>query len=108
MSRIEQVNSLLQQQIAVFISEEIMVRGGLVTVVYVDCSPDLREAIVAVSVLPERLTGTVLRQLRRKSSSLTKVLRSRLTLRHIPALHWKLDTTEREAADLEEVFQHLT
>ncbi len=108
MPRIEQVNSLLQKEIAELIFQEIPVRGGLVTVVYVDCSPDLREANIAVSVLPEKLTGTVLRQLRQKSVSFSKLLHRRLKLRRIPSLRWKIDTTERQAAELEKVFQHLT
>lgn len=107
MSRIEQVNSLLHQELAALVIQYVPLRGGLVTVTHVDCSPDFHDAIVHVSVLPEKFAGTVLRQLRQKSGIFADHLRSRIKMRRLPSFRWELDTTESEAATLEEIFQNL-
>lgn len=107
MSRIEQVNSLLQQELAGMIVQYVPLRGGLITVTGVNCSPDLHDAIVYVSVLPEKFAGTVLRQLRQKSGLFASHLRTRIKMKRLPSFRWELDTTESKAADLEEVFHQL-
>jgi len=105
MSRIEQVNELLQNKLALLISRELPLENGLVTIVYVDCASDLRYARIAVSVLPEKFTGTVLEKLKKLNSYFSQALLKETRLRKIPRFHWVLDTTEREAAKIEEVFK---
>lgn len=107
MSRVQQVNALLQQELATAISQEAPLRGGLITVMRVDCSPDLREADVFVSVLPEKFSGTVLENLRKKTSQLVQMVGRRVRLKRMPTIMWKLDTTEREAAQLETLFEEM-
>jgi ribosome-binding factor A len=107
MARMEQVNTLLQQELAFLVTQYIPLKGGLITVVWVDCSRDLREATVAVSVLPEKFAGTVLEQLRKKTGTFIPHLRKRIKMKRIPSFHWKLDTTESNAAKLEDIFQSL-
>jgi len=107
MSRLDQVNSLLQQELALLISHHIPLEGGLVTVTHVDCSPDLRFANIFVSVLPEKFAGTVLSGLRKKSGFLAQHLRPRLKMKRMPSFNWKLDTTETKAAEIDELFSLL-
>lgn len=107
MPRMEQVNALLQQKLAQLIAQEVPLPGGLITVTAVRCAPDLGNATVSISVLPEKYFGSVLRQLKKKTSIVTKQLQKKLKLRRIPRLQWKIDSTESEAAELEEVFQTL-
>ncbi len=107
MARMEQVNALLQQELAFLITQYVPLKGGLVTVVWVDCTHDLREATVAVSVLPEKFAGTVLGQLRKKSGIFASHLRKRIKMKRLPSFRWQLDTTESNAAVLEDIFQSL-
>ncbi len=107
MPRMEQVNSVLQRELAQLLPQLLPLDGGLVTITRVDCSPDLHFATISVSVLPEKYNGTVLGKLRKISGQLASALRKRIVMRRLPSLHWKLDTTESEAAEIDEVFRQL-
>ncbi len=107
MSRMEQVNSVLQRELAVMLPQLLPLDGGLVTITRVDCSPDLHFATISVSVLPEKYNGTVLTKLRKISGQLASGLRKRVVLRRLPSLHWKLDSTESEASEIDEIFKKL-
>lgn len=107
MSRVQQVNSVLQQQLADAVSHAVTLKGGLITIMRVDCSPDLREADVYVSVLPEKYSGTVLSDLRHKTGELARLVSKHVKLKRLPVLTWKLDTSAREAAELESIFDSI-
>lgn len=104
MSRIDQVNQLLHGELAKLIQQHINLDGVLITISWVDCSPDLKQAKIYVSVLPDKFYGTALEQLRKSSGLFLKKL-SKLSLRSIPRLEWAIDNTEKKAAELEEIFR---
>ena len=103
--RIEQVNELLRSELAVLVSREIPLDNGLVTVSYVDCSPDLRYAKVGISVLPENVTGTALGRLKNAGGSFNRELGKKLKMRRIPRFRWVIDERERNAAKIEETLR---
>lgn len=105
MSRVDQVNQLLLTKLGEMINREVYLEGGLITVVDVDCSPDLKRATVAISVLPDRLYGTVLTALRKKSKVFSNSLQKKLKMRATLHINWVIDNTEKTAAELEEVFK---
>lgn len=105
--RIEKINELMRQELASILSREIYLDDGLITVVRVGCSANLKSAAVSISVLPENLSGSALRLLQKSNALVNKFLVQRLKLRGIPKLHWKIDNQERYAADLEKVFAEL-
>ncbi len=107
MARLDQVNALLSQELALLLPQYIAVRGGLVTITGVRCTADLRWANVYVSILPEKFAGTVLGKLRRQSGQITKQLQKRVKIRRIPKFNWLNDATESKAAEIDEVFKHL-
>lgn len=90
--RTEQVSSLLQQNI-----NEIIIRdfeapmGTLVSVSMVTIAPDLKNATVYVSVLPENKIGTGLTAIRKFAGHVQKVLSKKMVMRNVPRLHWELD-----------------
>lgn len=104
MSRVEQVSQLLHSQLAELVQREIQLDGVLITIAWVECSPDLRQAKIGVSVLPDKYYGTALTALRQASGRLRQGL-SRLNLKFLPRLVWEIDNTEKKAAELEEVFK---
>ena len=104
MSRIDQINQLLLVQLGKLINQEAKLEGGLITISYVDCSQDLKTAKVAVSVFPDNLYGTALTLLRKKAKVFSKNLQKRLKLKFIPRINWVIDSTEKEAAELEKAF----
>lgn len=107
MPRLDQVNSLLRQELALALNRHLELDGVLVTVTEVDCSPDLEEAKILVSVLPEKLTGTVLKRLRHISGILAHDLRKRLKFKRMPTFIWNFDERPSRAAELEDIISHL-
>jgi len=104
MSRVEQINQLLLSELANLIQKHIDLPGGLITVTEVDCSPNLEQARIFVSVLPDKLYGTALKRLRRGTGFLRKKL-GKLNLRTIPKIIWKIDAREKYAAEIDKLLE---
>lgn len=107
MSRVEKLNELLRQEIAEYVNRELPIVEFMITIVHVSCSPDLKNASILFSVIPEKFTGTALRQLRSVNSALAKHLKQKLRIHHIPKFNWVFDPTEKEAAIIEDYISHL-
>lgn len=73
--------------------------SAMVSVIGVETSPDLRNAIVSVSVMDsEEEVQHAMAALRHASGFLRHELAARLRLRHIPELAFKLDTSIEQGA----------
>ncbi len=107
MSRMEQVNSLLLKELAGIINREIDIEGALVSVSYVECAPDLREAKVGISVLPENKSAETMKRLRSGTGFLIHKLKAKVKIKYIPDLKWELDVSEREAAEIGDILKNL-
>jgi ribosome-binding factor A len=101
MSKIARINDLILEELAQAVNREVAVENALVTITYVECSPDLKQAKIGFSVLPDNLTGTALRKLNAKTAQLVGILRSRTKIRKLPHLLWEFDATEKEASKIE-------
>lgn len=101
-------NELFREELAAAVNREVKLPDALLTVTYVDCSPDLKQAQVGFSILPDKLAGTALRHLAAASGQLTAILRKRLKLRRLPHLIWQFDATEREAQKIEDLLKDLS
>lgn len=90
--RTEQVSALLQKNI-----NEIIIRdfesppGTLVSVSLVTISPDLKNATVYVSILPNNRIGTGLSAIKKFSGHVQKAINKKMVIHNIPRLHWQLD-----------------
>jgi ribosome-binding factor A len=72
---------------------EMVFDAQLVTVQHVDVTPDLRNAHVYVSVIgTEAQAQKVLAQLNARRPYLQFVLSRRITIKHTPTVHFKLDS----------------
>lgn len=107
MSRVDQLNSLLLNELGGLASREIYLADGLITVTYVDCSPDLRQAKVGFSVLPDRLTGTALALLKKNNRIFADRLKKKLNIKFIPRLKWEVDARPQRAGRIEETLKEL-
>ncbi|MFZ4632534.1 MAG: ribosome-binding factor A [Patescibacteria group bacterium] len=103
MSSANRLNDLILEELAPAVNREVGIENALITITYVQCSPDLKQAKVGFSVIPDNLTGTALRKLTSSTSQIVGVLRNRLKLRKMPRLIWEFDSTEREATKLEKL-----
>jgi len=105
--QIERVNELLLEELASAINKEVGLPDALITVSFVDCDPDLKNARVGISVLPDRLAGTALRVLKSSTPQLTSLIKNRVKLRKLPRLIWEFDATEREAEKIEKLIDEV-
>jgi len=104
MSKVDQINELLHGELAMAVNQELEWPEALITISYVHRSPDLQIADIGVSVLPDNLKGTALKKLKAHSGKFAQLINRRTRLRKAPKLLWQFDSTEKEAAELEEIF----
>ncbi len=107
MSRIDQINEVLKKEIAQFIGNNIKIENGMITILDIDCSPDLKNAKVYVSVLPDNQYGTALKNLKKNTSSLNSFLKRNVKIRKVPRIHWVIDPTEKEASVIERLLNEI-
>ncbi|MBI4215163.1 MAG: 30S ribosome-binding factor RbfA [Parcubacteria group bacterium] len=104
--RVDQVNSLLLQELGALILREIEMPSDIfVTIMAVRTSPDLKESKVFVSVLPYHKKMEALNLLKRKGRMLHGLLRKKLRIKFIPNLFFEIDSTEEEASKIEELLE---
>jgi len=103
MSKLDQINEMILEELAAAVNREVTLPNALITITYVNCSPDLQQAKIGFSVLPDGLTGSALRHLTGATSQLISILQKRIRLRKMPRLIWQFDATEKEANKIEKL-----
>ena len=100
--RKEQIESTLQRTIG-----RMLTRGladprvrGLISITRVTISPDLREAFVYVSVLPDETSKRVLAGLQHAAGHIQGVLFRELSMKAVPRLDFRIDETLKKQADV--------
>ena len=105
--RMLQINEQLRKELALLISKEIPLEDGLITIIHAKTSADLKNATLLISVLPENISGSALKILRKNSSLFRSLLKKKLKLKYIPRLNWKIDPQERYALEMDKVFNEI-
>ncbi|MBF6599713.1 MAG: 30S ribosome-binding factor RbfA [Dehalococcoidia bacterium] len=106
--RTEQVNELLKQELSSLLSREVRDPrvSGIVSITGVDVSPDLRRALVWVSVLgSDDDRASTMRALHAARPFLRRELAQRLRLRTMPDLEFESDTTMERAQELTDIMR---
>ncbi|MCC6676811.1 MAG: 30S ribosome-binding factor RbfA [Phycisphaerales bacterium] len=107
----EQLASTLQRAL-----QEVIARGlndpritGLITITSVRISPDLREAVVMVSVLPEEKQELVVHGLKHAAPHIRREIGENIRSRQLPTLHFRLDESlKKQAAVIRAISQATT
>lgn len=81
--------------------------GTLVTLVDAKVTRDTKNAKGVISVYPTSGADEALRRLEESSHEIKEGLAEALRLRRMPRLHWELDTTEANAAEIEQTLAEL-
>ena len=105
--QIERVNELLLEELAEAVNKEVGLPDALITVSFVDCDPELKNARIGISVLPDRLAGTALRALKSATPQLVNIVKKRVKIRKLPKFVWEFDATEREAEKIEKLIDEV-
>ena len=105
---IPQVNELLHQELGSILLREFDVpEGTIVTITRVDASPNLQQAKIYISVMPEEKAKEVLRLLKKEVYEMQQLLNKRLNMRPVPRIEWVVETKTQEAQEIEEILDRI-
>lgn len=103
--RTEKVNELLKQEVSKLIHQEIEIENTWVTVTDVDTSPDLSQAKVKITVMPDQKTEEALTIIQKNIGPLQRKLNRKLSMRWVPYLIFEIDKGEISAQELEKTLK---
>lgn len=104
--RIQQVNSVIRDELGSFLQEFLEVPlGTLVTVTRVETSVDLYYATAFVSVLPKAQEQRIMVKLNKTIAQIQKHMNRRLEMKYVPQLRFKLDHEEEKQAHFEKLLE---
>lgn len=106
--RIQRVNQLIKKEISQIILKEIEFPSGiLATVTRLETSPDLKDANVWVSALPEEKIERILEILNKNIYFLQQKLNRRLKMRPLPRIKFLEEKKTSQAGRVEEILEEL-
>lgn len=100
--RIEKVNELLRQEIALlFVRELEFPKNCLVTVTRVKTDDDLKNAKCFLSIFPFVEGKNILPLIKKRRPFLQQLLNHKLNMKFVPHIHYTIDTETEELDNLE-------
>lgn len=102
--RQEKVNNQIKEVVARFLESESN-NLSLITVTSVDVSPDLKNAKILISVLPEAKEKAALDFCKRKRSEIKHEIKKKMSLRVIPFVDIELDKGEKNRQKINELLR---
>ena len=107
-NRIQRVNQLIKKELSQIILREIEFPSGiLVTVTRAETTPNLIEAKIFISVIPEEKTLDVFKILKRSIYGLQQKINRRLKMRPVPRINFIEEKKTKEADRIEEILDKL-
>ena len=107
-SRILKVNQLIKKEFSRILFEKGNIPSeSLATVIRVETLPNLSEAKVFISVIPDKNAPEVIAKLNKKIYYLQQALNKKLKMRPVPKIVLKEEKGIRKAARIEELFEEL-
>ena len=106
--RIERINELLQREVGSLVTKESeLPEGAVVTITRVDASPNLQQAKVYISVIPEEQKKEVLLLLGKNIFAIQQGLNKRLHMRPVPKIIWMEDKGSEGVGRVEEILDNI-
>ncbi len=105
--RILKVNELLRQELGTILLRDFeSPENTIVTLTSVDTAPNLQQAKIYISVMPEEESIKVLKLLGREVYEMQQELNKRLNMRPVPRIEWLLEETGK-AQTIEEILDKI-
>ena len=100
--RTEKVDSLLIKEVGDIIARDVEPpKGAMITVMRAEVSPDLKRAKIFISILPENMTGSALKVLKKNNHHIQKAINKKLFMKFVPQLSWEVDLTNVKYAAID-------
>ncbi len=107
-SRINKINELIRRELGSIILQGVDLSPGvLVTITRVSASPNLQQAKVYVSVMPEKKIKETMLALNRDIYGFQQKLNKRLNMRPIPKISFIEEKETREADKIEKLLEKI-
>jgi len=107
-NRIEKINALIKKELSSILLKEIdFPKDVLTTITRVEAVPNLSEAKVYISTMPDGQTDKVREVLEKKVYYIQQCLNKRLKMRPIPKIGFKKEEKTRQADRVEELLEQL-
>lgn len=104
--RIRQVNHLLLKELNGIVLREVeFPSDALATITRVEATPNLQQAKIYVSIMPDQKRKEILHILRSKVFHTQQLLNKRLNMRPVPRIEWVLEAKAAEAQRIEELLE---
>lgn len=105
--RLEQIASVLRQEINHVLSREFEApQGSLISVTHVTVAPDLKNAVVYLSIIPDNKIGTALELVRQRGHYIQKLVHENIRMKFVPKLSWELDDTDLKYKAIDEALKN--
>jgi ribosome-binding factor A len=104
--RKQKVATLIAEQVATFIQHEANT-DPMITVTSVDLSPDLKNAIIFVTTIPNDREADALVFLKRNGTNLRNFLKKKVRIKRIPNLDFMIDAGERHRQHMDELVREV-
>jgi ribosome-binding factor A len=106
--RIEQLNSLVQQEVAGLVARQIeFPLGTMVTVSGASVADDAESAKIWISVLPVEKSQLVMGILQGAIREIQRHLNRKLVMKFVPKITFVLDTAQERAAHVNAALDHI-
>ena len=97
-----QVDELMLQELSALTAREIeFPTGALATFTRVIVDPEMKQARILFTALPDSMVEEVFTTLKRQRGFLQHLLNRRLSMQHVPDIFFERDTGEEEQAEQE-------
>lgn len=93
----------IAHQAGLFLAANVRAGGALITVTRADISPDLRNVIIFVSILPKSREAEMLQSLKRLRTDFHDFLKDTTVLRDVPTVDFQLDIGEENRQRIDEL-----
>ncbi len=105
--RLIKVNQLIKKEVSKLLENEIEKELGLITVIDVETSPDLKHSYIWISIFNKDKLSQIVQRLKDTTPSLQKILNKRLTLKYVPRIIFKIDKSQDYVQKIDKLFKNI-
>ncbi len=106
--RIEKVNELIKKELGmIFVKHLEFPKGNLVTVTRIKTEPDMKNAIVFLSVFPFERSPEILTLIKRRMPYIQSLLNHTLSMKFVPHLQYKIDSENEEVDSMQRLMDEV-
>lgn len=100
--RMEKMSSWIQKKAASFLSSNIRIKNGVITVSRVELEPNLTKAAILITVYPESKEKETISKIRALGKNFTEYVKKDFKARKSPIFEFAIDEGEKKRLKIEE------